>query len=351
VLADTQGFGVSLKKKPQCFAKIRAYNEEAELSWAERDVQNMRLQKYCQSTTNKRLQFSYIITWPFIQPPKDVLGRNLEALDPLRQKFKTYIEQLPGPQLAIQLASNHEKKLEEVVQRMYGLIEQIRATYFQCDGQLFFLGTSGLSTSARIIYQVYENLDERMPQKQLVVPRLSLPAAEMKTVKLEHGLNQERTQQLHARLRECFETLRWSTGAIKARISLGVCVLDRYKQPRPEGFDIEQWEELADDSRGVIKTIPAFLDVDYPIVERFQGASAHLSPADAILTDIKDTQPIYTATFELCDSESRWYELDASFRLNQVGEAVGPSLIWSRLFRGESKPRQVLDVSIADIEE
>jgi hypothetical protein len=113
------------------WAKIHAYDPVNDPAIAQKHEQIQSVQKFRQPLPpGKHVKFVRFLSWTTGWAPSKELGRNLEALDGIRTKFRTYIEFVqdhPEHGDCFKISGNHLEKLDSVEKRLVRVEKQVVA--------------------------------------------------------------------------------------------------------------------------------------------------------------------------------------------------------------------------------
>jgi len=260
--------------------KIPAYlsdKTEAETSKA-LDVEARR-QKYRQSLpSGKRFKFVVLITWADTDwSLEEVLGKQLEGLDPIRMDCFCYIKHLRtnenitgGP--CLRLVGNREKKLQRAVERLKGVDKQLIARQFE-HHQYFLVKPlpPPLDYSRYCIrHQKYnapaylssglapENesdsmamvLETKQSQQSKFLPHdeenvWSIENMEPGSIHVgARNMKHLNEQYFGLWTTSTLEYLPYFNGYLKMRASLGTCVFTNYMRAKNGIYDLDAFEEM-----------------------------------------------------------------------------------------------------------
>ncbi|KAF1817263.1 hypothetical protein P152DRAFT_445379 [Eremomyces bilateralis CBS 781.70] len=342
---------------------------------------------------------------------EEVLGENLEALDPIRMDHKIYITKKwdahGDPILCLYCedslgategmarimaidkqvdAREYEKPQIVLFKRVYlsEIVDTVAVRKFTTST---FCSTdwAGLTNEPPPVIGFACELEGKqldsyaLTARQEMLPPLGPSNEEAKLVEIDKlapgsillGVsdNDERNLQLlEAITIPTLELLNYFRGNLKMRVRVGQFLVDAVRTDKKNNpvtkYSLEEFEQLinernADDVGNFNSEVTEHLGdrkLERHILGRLQRSSAILSPYDLLTDDLNSMRPRYSATFLFKFQETKksysTYRLETSYAADlqpMEGGQASSRGTWSKFFANEDGPTQMLQFCFADL--
>ncbi|KAK2750342.1 hypothetical protein FQN57_003822 [Myotisia sp. PD_48] len=309
------------KKKDQ-FAKITSYSEatEARIDMAEKDST---LIDQLRRAPDPLLQLpeTLIFLWPVDELPLELaLGRNLEALDPLRRETGCYIHLCDGHPAYIQVEGHDHASILLVVRRLRAKCVELLAM------------TQKLYLVQQPSPQVIKNEVQivRVPQSSggydFATPLLygtALSAMKLDITGDQDSVISARNEdRLRGTVELSLQGLRFLRGYVRMRVHFGTFVLDQYRVPKEDRlrYSFQEFRDmlLHDRTRGHLVPGLEFNCGDTNLVAKCATAVDIFDLTEGPPRDLGSPECFYVVNFEFKGGDAALLRLEVEFTKSQV---------------------------------
>ncbi|KAF2206703.1 hypothetical protein CERZMDRAFT_89097 [Cercospora zeae-maydis SCOH1-5] len=289
-------------KTKENFAKLASLTPELrrrhEKRWA-RAVQSNRFRQHPPAD----LAFGAVgkFAWPDDYKPQDVFGSQMEALDPIRIQTECYVV----------FQDNCFQVLGDNVQNVSDALLRIRRSYFQLTAQSmngvrrYFSHWRSDVVPSHICLEPYQG--PRSEQSRNDDEYTSTIRGEGETGARSAALANSSLSVENAKIliANALRKIHYFRGQLTLGIRLGTFLLEQYKPPEADLYELKEYEEMANQPQFAARVTEelgnAAAGVD--VLSAIQGADHLLSPHDAMLDRLQDVVPSYAATFTFPDEQ------------------------------------------------
>ncbi|KAF2145719.1 uncharacterized protein K452DRAFT_124414 [Aplosporella prunicola CBS 121167] len=350
-------------RKNHIWAKTYGYDEKRARK-VHRKIQREQVrQRYRQSLKEDDPvpEFCSEFEWPLEYAPRDVMGPNFEALDPIRMDSLCYISCQMGPNITFSLRGNDKTKLEEAISRMKQIPAQLNARAFEpeCTYMLEVpeLGSLPLPSVTLLPYSkpVPSSKFHRPVEAQLdaiwATPRYSQPLPTTSANPAAATGHPSTAKRLMESVVETMSHLRYNEGAFKMQIRLGTFVATKYRKTERATYPYNKFAEMTTEYQfeAHVSEELGRKDLETQLLSRCFQANGLLKPTGVEAIHLADVEPVYSATFVIEKSAG---DLILDVVLSSYkGATQLESKRWSQLGKKEKTPKRFLDANIIDLQD
>ncbi|KAI5369469.1 hypothetical protein Slin15195_G003450 [Septoria linicola] len=303
--------------------------------------------------------------WPSTEyKPEDVLGSSYEALDSIRMDLKCFINYLADGNCFQVMGES--KEVQQALLR-------IRKTCFQLTSRtinpvrVYLPHWRASVVPSHVYLEEYHGPriimgatkeEEEEQQKPMHSPRGEGTIEGAQELADAHQSSLLGIERVRLTLANAFKKLHYYQGHITLVIRLGTFVLQRYRTPEDELYELKEYEEMVKESQFYGKVTEEVGDAAATdgILATIQGAEDILVPQDAMIDHPKDVRATFSAVFVFEEEGKKvgdlrlvksWHETkdeeDVSYQLVEDPDQ------WTRLDRDIGAPVQLVDLALTDL--
>ncbi|DAA73538.1 TPA_exp: Uncharacterized protein A8136_4719 [Trichophyton benhamiae CBS 112371] len=301
------------KKKKGIFAKISSYSQvkEARLDQIDKSSTVIELLRQRPSPAFEFLE-TLLFLWPTDEVPFDLLGPQLEALDPIRRETGCYIYIYDEQPSFIRVDGDDHDTIITAVHRLRAKWAEIMAKiHMQSKLYLVQAASSNIRNKevsiARVAHSV-GGLGQMYATPVLhEIPLTSMDPDSMQD-RDEDSLNTNESR-LRETVEESLQGLRFLRGHVRMRVNFGTFILDDYREPKNSrarySFDEFRTMLLNSRTRGHLVQGLKYTGGDTSLLAKCSSAAHILAPLNGPAMDSqKQPEPLYAVIFEFQGNSS-----------------------------------------------
>ncbi|KKZ61977.1 hypothetical protein EMCG_03534 [[Emmonsia] crescens] len=309
----------NVRKREDQFAKLSRYVTAKEIRNDFNDKRQLMIEQYRQKP-DPSIKFpeTMLFLWPDDELPLEMaLGKDLEALDPIRADFGYYIypyDESPDHQKYIRVDGYDHGKIIEIVKRL-------RAKWAN------LLAETSVKTKLYLVQAPPVNILKaevglmkcRQPGSQNIHAAPFLCGAELDDAGLERrNMFREKNElRMHNAIDQSLHGVRFLAGHVRMRVNFGKFVLENYRVP-PDSKKRYSFEEFRSmlfygGTRGRLIPGLGFKRVDGDLITRCSQASDLLAPFDPQAESLEHNKPFYAVNIEFEGANDALLRLEVEF--------------------------------------
>ncbi|OAT07532.1 hypothetical protein BDBG_03582 [Blastomyces gilchristii SLH14081] len=307
------------RKKEDHFAKISRYVKAKEIRNDINEKRQLMIEQYRQKPDPSiKIPETMLFLWPDDELPLEMaLGKDLEALDPIRAEFGYYIylyDESPDGQKYIRVDGGDHGKIIEIVQRLRAKWANLLAET-SVKTKLYLVQAPTVD-----IFKAEVGLMKcRQPGSQNIQATPFLYGAKWDDAELEqcHQLRKKNEQRLRNAVDQSLDGLRFLAGHVRMRINFGKFVLENYRVP-PNSKELYSFEEFRSmlfyaGTKGRLIPGLGFKSADGDLMTRCSQASDLLAPFDPQIESLENNKPHYAVNIEFEGANNALLRLEVEF--------------------------------------
>ncbi|OAX82922.1 hypothetical protein ACJ72_02729 [Emergomyces africanus] len=310
------------RKKEDQFAKMSRYVTVKERRNDYNEKRALAIEQYRQKP-NPSIRFpeTMLFLWPDDELPLETtLGKDLEALDPIRAEFDCHIylyDESPDYQKYIRVDGDDHGKMIEIVKRLRAKWAYLLAET-SIKARLYLVQTPAVD----ILKAEVGLMKCHLPGSQNVhaVPFLygaesdELDGAGLEKRKL---LREKYEISMHNAVDQSLHGVRFVAGHVRMRVNFGKFVLENYRIPpnSKKRYSLEEFRSMLLCSGTKGRLIPGlrFKRADGDLITRCAQASDLLSPFDPQTESLEHNKPLYAVNIEFNGTNDALLRLEVEF--------------------------------------
>ncbi|OJD18295.1 hypothetical protein AJ78_01671 [Emergomyces pasteurianus Ep9510] len=259
-----------------------------------------------------------LFLWPDDELPlQTTLGKDLEALDPIRAEFDCHIymyDESPDPQKYIRVDGDDHGKIIEIVKRLRAKWANLLAET-SVKTRLYLVQAPAVD----ILKAEVGLMKCRLPGSQNVHAAPFICGAEVDGIGLEKRkvLREKNETRIHNAVDQSLHGVRFVAGHVRMRVNFGKFVLENYRVPpnSKKRYSFEEFRNMLLYSGTKGRLIPGLglKHLDGDLITRCSQASDLLAPFDLQTESLEHNKPLYAVNIEFDGANDALLRLEVEF--------------------------------------